>query len=146
MSKRIKMPCGQNKRSREDMRKIVTHIDGGGRMTKKEVDEVIMAANEVVKNIGSIDEIDEMIERIETYSLIEGISFTTNINVWQAGRTVAQERINLNSFLSSDDQVLIRKAIIVALKKKRKELTSDFKEVTGKFEKLTKLAKEVLNE
>lgn len=115
-------------------------------MTKKEVDEVIMAANEVVKNIRSIDEIDEMIERIETYSLIEGISFTTNINVWQAGRTVAQERINLNSFLSSDDQVLIRKAIIVALKKKRKELTSDFKEVTGKFEKLTKLAKEVLNE
>lgn len=115
-------------------------------MTKKEVDEVIMAANEVVKSIRSIDEIDEMIERIETYSLIEGISFTTNINVWQAGITVAKERINLNSFLSSDDQVLIRKAIIVALKKKRKELTSDFKEVAGKFEKLTKLAKEALNE
>ena len=31
-------------------------------MTKKEVDEVIMAANEVVKSIRSIDEIDEMIE------------------------------------------------------------------------------------
>ena len=105
-----------------------------------------MAANEVVKSIRSIDEIDEMIEKLESYSLIEGISFTTDINVWQAGRTVAQERINLNSFLSSDDQVLIRKAIIVALKKKRKEYTIDFKETAGKFEKLTKLAKEVLNE
>lgn len=128
------------------MRKIVTHIDGGGRMTKKEVDEVIMAANEVVKSIRSIDEIDEMIEKFESYLLTEGISFTTAINVLQAGRTDAKERINLNSFLSSDDQVLIRKAIIVALKKKRKELTSDFKEVAGKFEKLTKLAKEALNE
>ena len=115
-------------------------------MTKKEADEVIMAANEVVKSIRSIDKIDEMIEKFESYSLIEGISFTTDINVWQADRTVAQERLNLNSFLSSDDQVLIRKAIIVALKKKRKEYTSDFKEAAGKFEKLTKFAKEVLNE
>ena len=90
-------------------------------MMKKEANEIIMAATEVVNNIRSIDGIDEMIEKFESYSLIEGISFTTNINVWQAGRTVAQERLNLNSFLSSDDQVLIRKAIIVALKKKRKE-------------------------
>ena len=46
-------------------------------MTKKEVDEVIMAANEVVKSIRSIDEIDEMIEKFESYLLTEGISFTT---------------------------------------------------------------------
>lgn len=112
-------------------------------MTRKEVNEIIMAATEVVSNIKNIDKADEMIEKIKDYELEEGVSFTTEIYVWQSGEFSAKDKFTLNSFLSSDDQEPLRKIIIAMLKEKREEYISDFQNAVGSLEKL---AKEVLNE
>ena len=112
-------------------------------MTKKEVNEILIAATKVVNNIKSIDKIDEMIGTFENYELKEGASFTTELYAWQAGSRTAKYKLDLNLFLSSDDQAPLRKIIIDALKEKREEYISDFQKAAGSLEKL---AKEVLNE
>lgn len=105
-------------------------------MTKKEVNEVIMAATEVINNIKNINKVNETIEKFEDYELKEGVSFTTEIYAWQAGDFSAKDKFALNSFLSSDDQEPLRKIIIAMLKEKREEYISIFQKAAGSLEKL----------
>ena len=112
-------------------------------ITRKEVDEIITAATEVVNSAINIRNIDEVIEQIKNWSLEEGALFNMSLYKQKGNAGVAEKLVDLQNFLSSDEQLPIREAFIQAIKEKREEYTSDFQEVTKEFEKL---AKEVLNE
>lgn len=112
-------------------------------ITRKEVDEIVTAATEVVNSAINIRNIDEVIEQIKNLSLEEGALFNMSLYKQKGKAGVAEKLVDLQNFLSSDEQLPIREAFIQAIKEKREEYTSDFQEVTKEFEKL---AKEVLNE
>lgn len=107
-------------------------------ITRKEVDEIVTAATDVANSARNIRNINEVIEEIKNCSLEEGTLFNMNLYTQKSKAGVVKNIVNLQTFLSSDEQLPIREAFIQALKEKREEHTSNFQEATKEFEKLAK--------
>ncbi|AYB00235.1 hypothetical protein [Lachnoanaerobaculum umeaense] len=107
-------------------------------ITRKEVDEIVTAATEVANSARNIRDINEVIEEIKNWSLEEGALFNMNLYTQKIKYGVVKKIVDLETFLSSDEQLPIREALIQALKEKREEYTSNFQEDTKEFEKLAK--------
>lgn len=107
-------------------------------ITKKEVDEIVTAATEVANSARNIRDINEVTEEIKNWSLEEGALFNMNLYTQKIKYGVVKKIVDLETFLSSDEQLPIREALIQALKEKREEYTSNFQEDTKEFEKLAK--------
>lgn len=109
-------------------------------ITRKEVDEIVTAATEVVNSARNIRNINEVIEQIKHLSLEEGTLFNMSLYKQRGKAGVAEKLVDLQNFLSSDEQLPIREAFIQALEEKREEHTSNFQEAIKEFEKLAKEA------
>ena len=112
-------------------------------MTKKEMNEIVLAITEVRNYMGNLKDIDEMISKIGKYLNIEGACFVAEFHEWHYNCRTQEESFDLNDFLSPQDQKPLIKSMIKALKEQREEYAMDLQKAEGR---LKGLMKEALNE
>jgi len=112
-------------------------------MTRKEMDEIVLAITEVRNYMGNLKDIDEMISKIGKYLNIAGSCFVAEFHEWHCHCRTQEESFDLNDFLSPQDQKPLIKSMIKALKEQREEYAMDLQKAEGR---LKGLMKEALNE